>query len=200
MEFSTGILFALFGSVFFSPGDIESWALTMFYVVAISLWILIFLYDFETMEIPNIFLWVGVGWSLPMLLFLDFLRVDPIFSLWSLHVYSGVFAGVVAFFPLFLLAALSRERWMGLGDGFLGFFLGLVVGWPYILFALFFSFGSGAIVGIALIIFGKKNAESHVPLGPFLIFGAVSVLFLKGWFPEAFDMMLRYVDFSFFIV
>lgn len=192
VEGLTGIVFVTLGMTFFSLGSVTSWILTAFYLVSASILILVFLADFETMEIPNILLWSGVGWSLPMLLLLDSFESFPRVSIWELHLYSGVFAGLVAFLPLFLLAALSRERWMGLGDGFLAFFLGLVVGWPHIILALFLAFGMGAIVGVALIVCKKKEMQSRMPLGPFLILGAFLALMIPEWFPSAFGMLFWY--------
>lgn len=192
VEGVTGVLFALLGSAFFEWWDASSWVLTVFYVVSASVIVLIFLSDLETMEIPNILLWVGIGWALPMLLVLDALRSVPNTSIWSLSLHSGVLAGLVAFLPLFLMAALSKEKWMGMGDGFLAFFLGLVVGWPSILLALVVAFGMGAFVGVMLIAFGKKGMQSQVPLGPFLILGALFMLFMPHWFPNSVQMFFWY--------
>lgn len=183
VELSTAILFAFFGASFFRWGDMFSLFQTGFYLVSVSIFILIFLYDLETLEIPNIFLWVGVGWALPMLLLLDGLRFsggnDP--SLPLLH--SGILGAIVGFTPLFLLAFVSKERWMGMGDGFLAFFLGLVVGWPGILVSLFLAFMLGAGVGMVLIVLGKKHMQSHVPFGPFLIAGALLFFLVSEEFP-----------------
>lgn len=192
VEGMTGVLFALLGSTFFVWWDVSSWVLTVFYLVSASILVLIFLSDLETMEIPNILLWVGIGWALPMLLVLDTLHSVSNTSIWSLSLHSGVLAGLVAFLPLFLMAALSKEKWMGMGDGFLAFFLGLVVGWPSILLALVVAFGMGAFVGVMLIAFGKKGMQSQVPLGPFLILGALFMLFMPHWFPNSVQMFFWY--------
>lgn len=183
VEGMTGLLFAVLGMTFFSLEDVFSWMLTVFYLVSASVLVLIFLFDLDSMEIPNVLLWIGVGWSLPMLLVVNAISFFPGVSIWSLHLYSGVLAGLIAFLPLFLMAALSGERWMGMGDGFLAFFLGLVVGWPHMMLALVLAFGMGAVVGILLIVFGKKGMKSQVPLGPFLILGAFLALVLPAWFP-----------------
>lgn len=192
VEGATGVLFALLGTTFFLWWDVASWVLTAFYLVSAGILVLIFLSDLETMEIPNILLWIGVGCALPMLLILDVLRSVPNASIWSLSLHSGALAGLVAFLPLFLMAALSKEKWMGMGDGFLAFFLGLVVGWPHVVIALVLAFGMGAAVGIALILFGKKGMQSQVPLGPFLILGALLALLLPKWFPITFGMFFWY--------
>ncbi len=192
IECSTGLLFALIGNEFFVWWDASSWVLTTLYLVSGAILILIFLHDLETMEIPNILLWIGVGSALPLLLVLDAIGFHSGVSPWSLSLHSGILAALVGFLPLFLLSALSRETWMGMGDGFLAFFLGLVVGWPHMLVALVLAFALGSVVGIFLILLKKKGMRSQVPLGPFLIVGAFLALFLPEWFPGIFDMFFLY--------
>ena len=66
---------------------------------------------------------------------------------------------------------------MGFGDVKLAILLGLFLGFPNILVALFFAFFLGAIIGTALMIFGKKNLKSEIPFGPFLITGTFLAFF-----------------------
>ena len=186
VEVVTAVLYLLIGQSFFQPFDTLSWVLTAYYLVIVPVLLLIFLYDFDTMTIPDILLWIGVGWSLLLFLSLDALRFQPAVNIFSLRLYSGIAAGLGAFLPLFLLSALSRERWMGLGDGFLAFLLGLVLGFPNILFGMTLGFCLGAVWGVGLIMLGKKEMKSRMPLGPFLIAGALSILFLSAWSPNWF--------------
>ena len=92
--------------------------------------------------------------------------------------------GAAGFF--FLIWLISRGRWMGFGDVKLGFFMGLFLSWPNILVALFSAFFIGAIIGIGLIIAGKKTLKSQVPFGPFLVTGTFIALFwgqnLINWY------------------
>ncbi|MBU4142760.1 A24 family peptidase, partial [Patescibacteria group bacterium] len=66
---------------------------------------------------------------------------------------------------------------MGLGDVKLAFLMGLILGWPSILLALFLAFFSGALVGVGLVIAGKKTMKSQIAFGPFLIAGTLAALF-----------------------
>lgn len=192
VEISTGILFFLLGDAFFSVWDTSSWVLTAFLLFSVSILVLIFVFDLESMEIPNILLWIGTAAAFPFLLALDALHFHPGISIWSFALHSGVLGALVGFVPLFLLASLSREKWMGMGDGFLAFFLGLVVGFPAILFSLTIAFSLGAFVGISLIALKKRSMQSQVPLGPFLVLGALLVLLLPQWFPGIFEVFLWY--------
>lgn len=68
----------------------------------------------------------------------------------------------------------------GLGDILLAPSLGLLLGWPKILPAIFISFVLGAIVGLILIILGKKKMNQHIPFGPFLLSGTAISLVWGG--------------------
>jgi len=83
--------------------------------------------------------------------------------------------GSTAFFLTIVL--ISRGKWMGIGDIKLAFLMGLILSFPNILVALFLAFFIGAIVGVALIISGKKTLKSEIPFGPFLISGTFLALF-----------------------
>ena len=78
---------------------------------------------------------------------------------------------------------------MGVGDIKLAFLMGLVLGFPNILVALFFAFLLGAIIGIGLIISGKKTLKSEVPFGPFLVTGTFIALFwgqeIINWYAKS---------------
>ena len=83
--------------------------------------------------------------------------------------------GAAAFFLTLVL--ISYEKWLGWGDVKLAFLMGLFLGWPKILLALFLAFFIGAIIGIELIILGKKTLKSEIPFGPFLVSGTFLALF-----------------------
>ena len=66
---------------------------------------------------------------------------------------------------------------MGVGDIKLAFLMGLILGWPNILTALFLAFFIGAIIGVGLIAGNKKTLKSELPFGPFLVTGTFIALF-----------------------
>jgi prepilin signal peptidase PulO-like enzyme (type II secretory pathway) len=108
-----------------------------------------------------------------------------LFTQWQpLSIYILSAAGAATFF-LFLVL-ITRGKGMGLGDVKLAILMGLILGWPGILLALFLSFGTGAIFGLTLIFTGKKTMQSQIPFGPFLV-GATFLVLLFG------DKMLRLV-------
>lgn len=84
---------------------------------------------------------------------------------------SGLF-----FLSLFFL---TRGRGLGFGDVKLGFLMGLVLGWRQrVLVAIFLAFLTGAMVGVMLILTGKKTRKSAIAFGPFLSGG---MLIAKIW-------------------
>ena len=66
---------------------------------------------------------------------------------------------------------------MGSGDIPLVFLLGLFLGWPEMLLAVFGAFLSGAIVALTLLLFGKKRLGQTIPFGPFLIASSIVVFY-----------------------
>ena len=66
---------------------------------------------------------------------------------------------------------------MGGGDVKLGAFLGLVLGFPNAVVAFLFSFLTGAILAIFLLISGKKKLGQAIPFGPSLVLGSLIALF-----------------------
>lgn len=88
------------------------------------------------------------------------------------------------FFLIQFLA--SRGRWIGAGDIRLGLLLGLGLGWPLVLPAIFIAYLFGACVGLSLLLFKKREWKSALPLGTFLAISGILVLFygveIIGWY------------------
>lgn len=83
----------------------------------------------------------------------------------------------VAFFGLQWL--LSRGRWVGSGDIFLGVALGVLVGsWMHLLIALMAAYIIGALYVSVFLGLGTMHRSEHVAFGPFLVIGGmISFLF-----------------------
>jgi prepilin signal peptidase PulO-like enzyme (type II secretory pathway) len=76
-----------------------------------------------------------------------------------------------------LIIILSRGKGMGMGDLKLMGALGLIFGWPDVLFLFMFGSVVGALVSVFLMLLKKKTMKSFVPFGPFLVLGAVLLFF-----------------------
>lgn len=87
--------------------------------------------------------------------------------------YSNIVMGVGAGLFFLLLWIGTRGAGMGFGDVKLSAVLGFLFGYPLAIVALYVAFLTGALLGVILILTGKKGLKSHISFGPFLIFGAL---------------------------
>ncbi len=144
--------------------------------------IIIFVYDLKHYVVPDRVIYPAIfiagSWYLVVSIFFNhYLRYEILNIM-----YSAVLAAV--FFLAIVL--ISGGKGMGIGDVKLAFFMGLLLGYPNILVALSSSFFLGVIIGIMLIISGKRSLKSEVPFAPFLVTGT----FLAMFFGE------KIIDFS----
>lgn len=83
---------------------------------------------------------------------------------------------------------LSRGRWIGAGDIGVGVLMGVALGVQRTLVALFLAYVDGAVVAFFLILTGRKNSHSPVPLATFLAVATVVSLVwgfqLAAWYKE----------------
>ncbi len=188
VEFATGLLFALIfwqgSGLLLGPrllGSIYYWIISSFLII-------IFVYDLKHYLIPDKIVYPAAAISLLFIsLYLLFQghipsAVSQAGSPLSVFGYSLLSAfGASAFFLAIVLV--SGEKWMGWGDVKLAFLMGLFLGWPRILAALFLAFFFGSLVGLALVLLNKKTMKSEIPFGPFLVAGTIlSMFFSLGLF------------------
>lgn len=74
---------------------------------------------------------------------------------------------------------ISKGVWIGGGDIRLGALMGVMLGLPGVLYALFIAYIVGACVAIVLLVQRKKGMKSELAFGPFLC-GATAVVLLYG--------------------
>lgn len=81
---------------------------------------------------------------------------------------------------------------MGFGDVKLAVLMGLLLGLSQVIGALFLASFIGAVVGIILIIAGKKGLKSQIPFGPFLVIGTFLMMFfgqqIMAWYVNLFQI------------
>jgi len=180
VELATSILFLLPG---LKP-DVRPEE-TVFYWVLSSFLIIIFVYDLKHYIIPDEVIYPAIG-----IVFLY--RLSEIWN-FKLLLYAILSAILASLFFLFIFL-LSQGKWLGFGDVKLAFFMGLFLNFPNVLVALFLAFLIGAIIGIGLILAGKKNLKSKVPFGPFLVTGTFIALFfgnqIVNWYLNFFNLTI----------
>jgi len=178
VELTTATLFLLL--TFYAMASFVS---IFFYIVIASFLIIIFVYDLKHFIIPDKVIY-------PAIIIAFLYQIISTFQFQITNFYPPILSalGAAAFFLLIVLV--SRGKWMGLGDVKLAFLMGLFLGWPNILVALFLAFFIGAIIGVGLIVFGKKALKSEVPFGPFLVGATFIGLFfgqqIIGWYQNLF--------------
>lgn len=165
IEFVTGILFLFVAwwhngsSCFLTLEMARDWMI-------ISFLIFIFVYDFKHQEIL----------SIPTIVLSIFLFLFSIPTGWNSWQNMLIGAGVGGGF-FFLQYIVSKGKWIGGGDVRLGLLMGVILGWPDILFALFVSYIIGAISGLIMINRNKKDMKSEVPFGTYLTIGTFVTMF-----------------------
>ncbi len=133
----------------------------------LSFIILIFVFDLKHYIIPNIAVYSLITISFfYSLYFYSFSEI--LFYILAAFLASGFFL---------LLYVVSSGKWIGMGDVKYGVFMGFFLGWPKILIGLFIAYIVGALVGVMLMAFEKKNIKSEIPFGPFLIVGTLTAYF-----------------------
>lgn len=121
--------------------------------------------DFQTQEIIEIMIVIAAILALALNIYLK----TPL----GVQLY-GIIAGAGLFV---LLVLVSRGKWMGVGDIEIGALLGLWLGYPSILVALFLAFMTGSIYGVYLIQTQKAKMKTAVAFAPFLVIGGIVTLY-----------------------
>jgi len=80
-----------------------------------------------------------------------------------------------------MLIVISRGKGMGWGDVMYGLFLGILLGHPGTIVALYIAFLTGAFISVILLLSKKKKFGQIIPFGPFLILGTVISLYYSDY-------------------
>lgn len=166
VELTMGALFVAFAAQPLSAGFIDGQALArlllQWYFAAVL--VLVFVYDLRYMLIPrSVTTWASVAAFIAG----SALGMSPLSLAIGFLVGGGVF---------YLQYVASKGRWIGGGDIHLGALMGLMLGWPLILVALFIAYVGGAAVGTALLVRKKTSWKSQIPFGTFLAAATVVTL------------------------
>jgi len=196
-NFQSRVLGTIFNEFSISNFQLISIIYLLFWFYIASSLIVIFVYDLKHYIIPDKIIYPAIvitfiykffevlnfgHWDLigncPESSGLEIGNLITVFNPFIAAILAGVFfLGIVIF---------TKGKGMGGGDVKLAFLMGLLLGWPLIIVAVFSSFILGSIVGIFLILFGKKKMKSMVPFGPFLVVGTFLALFwgkdIIGWY------------------
>jgi len=200
VELLTGLIFlSIFNFQFpiFNEFSIFNFLKLIYYWTISAFLIVIFVYDLKHYIIPDKIIYPAIAIAVLYHLFeiLNFSHWNLIRN-WKLEIgnlqplINPLSSAFLASLFFLLIVLISRGKWMGVGDIKLAFLMGLFLGWPNILVALFSAFFIGAIIGIGLIISGKKTLKSEIPFGPFLVTATFLAIFfgqqIINWYSTLF--------------
>lgn len=176
VEFLSGVLFLwwwLIGKTFFVLSG-SPWQIVQpgFWLVAGMLLLLVAIIDLVYGVIPDIInlilFTVVLVYRLVLLSGGEMQMVD-----WWKSV--AVAGGLTLFFAF--LRWITKGKGFGMGDVKLAPSLGLILGWPRGVIGVMAAFVIGAVVGLVLMILGKKKFGQTLPFGPFLVIGTIVALY-----------------------
>jgi len=144
--------------------SLSNWPIWMVWIGAgyAAFLVAIAVHDVRRRRIPN----VAVYPAIAVALLVVFIRPD---GAW----WSFLFAGFTAA-SFFIAIGVISPGAMGGGDAKLAALIGLVVGWPGVLVAIFVAFAVGAAVGLLLIALGRLGRGEPLPFAPALAVGAAT--------------------------
>jgi leader peptidase (prepilin peptidase)/N-methyltransferase len=165
------------------------YALTGLALVYFCLLLVIFVIDFDHQLILNKLVYPAMAVALAMSI---------------LHTWAGFDLNAIAFVPdlkhaaigcgiglvLFLLIVVFSRGGMGLGDVKMAALMGLMLGYPSVLVAIFLAIIAGGIIAIVLLVTKKKGRKQAIPFGPFLALGTMLAMIwgnaIWGWYTRGF--------------
>ncbi len=164
IELATGTLFVV--AAWHFGFDSSGWIAAVFLSALLALAVI----DFEHMILPDLITLPGVA--------LGVLLQPWIPNGHFAHSLIGALGGAGA---LILLINtwywIREEESMGLGDVNMMAMLGAFLGWQNGVVALAVATTTGAVVGIAMMLFGRAGWKSKIPFGVFLAIGGAVALF-----------------------
>ncbi|MFH0873482.1 MAG: prepilin peptidase [Candidatus Komeilibacteria bacterium] len=168
VELATAVAFvAAYSVAGVELGLAQAWLQAVTWMIYALFLIIIFVFDWKYYLILDAVIYPAAVMAFILNLFLG--------VSWS----SMLLAAIIGAGFFWLQYILSRGTWIGAGDIRLGGLMGLMLGWPGILVALFIAYVVGSIVGIILIIAGRKKWGQQIPFGTFLSL-ATFVILLYG--------------------
>jgi len=184
-------LFTGFGYVFIASNFPSFYPLfsLIFALVIFSALLVIFVVDLKNEIIPMEMIYVGLTSAVILLISPHISCVTGNLLSCTPFIIPRLLSALVSAFFFLALWFFSKGKSMGDGDIFLAFLIGFLSGFPLVLVTFYVAFLTGAMVGVILILGRKKTMKSHIPFGPFMIFGLAFALLYGGRIVEWLGML-----------
>lgn len=165
----SGIFLILFNLLIYVNG---MHYLSYIYMIAIFSLAIVFSIDYRVQLIPDE--------THCIIIVLGIVNLLLNLSNWSLYLLGAVVGGGI-FYTLGILAlVIYKKEGMGFGDVKLMASLGLLFGLKNILVIALLAFAVAAVMSILLILLKKKHLDSYIPFGPFIVIGAMLVMYIPA--------------------
>lgn len=173
------IYFTLFVHKFYSLEIFFPLMIAVFFLLAL------FVYDVRFMEVDRRISWPAIGFAVLWAFFRE------------LPVHEFFIGGAIGFLFYFVQYFCSKHRahpWVGAGDMELGLLCGLLLGWKYFLVMLFVAYILGVLVALPLLLAGRADRKTPLPMGAFLMPAALAFLYAGD---QLFDWYFTMLGISF---
>lgn len=163
VELATAILFVLTLWVSAPLFTIASWVAVGAFLLFVSAFVALLVYDIKHTLVPLPFAWALIGSALVI-------RLADAFSVGhALPLYDGIIGALVLGALFTFIVIVTKGKGMGVGDIYVAVALGLLFGVVEGVEVAMLAFWIGALVGTVLLVL-KKNAtmKTEVPFVPFL--------------------------------
>ncbi len=188
LEMTTGLAFvAVFGKyTFFRAEDISmvpvDWIFMVYFILlaaVCTLMVAIFFFDLKYQEIPTNILIVFI---------LSGLTAGLVFT--GANITGMIIALVLALVLFGGQILISKGKWLGEGDLYIGIGMALLLGWEKFLVAFVASYLLGALVSISLLLTGKAKTKSKIAFAPFLVIGTCLAIFFGQYIVDWYISLL----------
>lgn len=182
VELLNGLLYAAI-YLFFGQG----WQMPLLFIFVSALIVITFI-DLEFQIIPDVITLPGIVLGLAAS---PFMLADPFAVKATLGLLNSIIGAVAGGGVFYLIVILSRGG-MGGGDVKMMAMVGAFTGWKGVFLTTLVGSLTGALVGIALMVFSGAGRKTKVPFGPFLAMGTLMTLFfgemIFNWYFPAYMM------------
>lgn len=159
----------IFNLIYFINGNILN---TYIYMALVLMLLIVFSIDYKIQLIPDEAHIYIIILSIINIIFDKNNVID--------YLLGALVGGGIFFIISYVAYLILKKEGMGFGDVKLMASLGLLFGVKDILVITLLAFLIGAIVGIILLVTKKKDKNSYIPFGPFIVLATILIMFIPS--------------------